>query len=202
MAVLEKELKILIEEDAYVKLKNYFSPTNSVDQINYYFDTDRWELSKNNITLRIREVDESYRLCLKCKKSKSNNLNFSLEYERQINLEQLNEVINNKSSILKLLEEDANKHLKTLNILVEDIKYVGNILNNRLKFSYNQNTIELDRSLFPNQNVSYEIEVEDISSKEESKTILTFLKHLGINYIINDISKYQRFIEAKTKSPC
>lgn len=72
----EYEYKILIPQEKFENLykeysKSYFSThLDKRVQLNYYYDTTDYFLFKNNITLRIRQINENLKLEIKTEKTK------------------------------------------------------------------------------------------------------------------------------------
>ncbi|MEX2104734.1 MAG: CYTH domain-containing protein, partial [Bacilli bacterium] len=66
---VEREWKGRISEAAfhsiieYANHKNY--PYNAAIQVNYYFDTDDYQLRKNNMMVRIRQKEDQYECTMK-----------------------------------------------------------------------------------------------------------------------------------------
>jgi len=63
--MLEFEKKIILNRAEYTFLKDLFKPSAMVTQINYYYDTDSFDMNKNGITCRIREKDSTYKTVIK-----------------------------------------------------------------------------------------------------------------------------------------
>ncbi|MCM3635577.1 CYTH domain-containing protein [Paenibacillus camelliae] len=195
MAITEKELKLLLEHDSFTKILNYAPKCpNPIRQTNYYFDTLDFRLDKAGITLRIRNEDGQWLLCLKIKSKSESRFISSLEIERQISNKEFEYFKSNPSEILGTIAE--KKHDLKMIIDSSEICFLGYIQNERLKVRlFNEYTFELDHSFFPGGNESFELEVEGVNSELECEYILSELKGLGINYHINKKSKYKRFVE-------
>jgi uncharacterized protein YjbK len=200
MIALENELKVLLEEKSYYKLLNEFNNPEPISQVNYYFDSHKWDLYNNNVTLRIREESHKYILCLKSKINSINQYKSSLEIEYEIPSHTANTIIKQNEPISTILNAASKDCLDFLQINISNINLIGNIMNKRTKMDFSQNLkLELDYSIFSGNHRSYELEVENVKSEMECNKILRFLNNLDIKYSLNDVSKYQRFIIAKKK---
>src|SRR5699024_12827782 len=63
---IEIEFKNLLTKEAFdYLLKAFLFPTNGQTQVNYYFETEQFDIQKNKCALRIREKNNTYQLTLK-----------------------------------------------------------------------------------------------------------------------------------------
>ncbi|OOE10093.1 CYTH domain-containing protein [Fictibacillus arsenicus] len=194
----ENELKLLIDEEAYSKLLKHIPLKQQYDQINYYFDTPTHTLNASNITLRIRNQDNKFLLCLKVKNKKNMHSNFlsSLEYENEIDKYVFEEVIKSPFKLSDVIPSEAYNIISKI-INFRELKYIGNIHNSRSQLSlFNEFLFELDKTNFPNNKVCYELEVEGLSTEDDSDKIVDYLNKINIKYSINKASKYSRFIKS------
>ena len=59
--MLEYEIKLLLTREEYICLMEFFVQATSIPkQTNYYFDTDRFDMNRNNVTCRVRQKDGKY----------------------------------------------------------------------------------------------------------------------------------------------
>jgi uncharacterized protein YjbK len=197
MPVIEKELKLLIEEFNYNKLLSL--GTDKIkkfrNQVNYYFDSNELALSKSGVTLRIRSENEKWLLCLKVKSDKNNTYISSNEYETEITSKLFEICKNYPNAITEFLPRDANQLLTDI-INTSDLRFLGSLENKRHYLDLIEKfTFELDHSFFPGGKEYYELEIEGVT-EEDSSLIFNFLTKNNINYNINKKSKYNRFIDA------
>jgi uncharacterized protein YjbK len=197
MPVIEKELKLLIEEFNYNKLLSLGS--NKIkkfkNQVNYYFDSKDLALSKRGITLRIRSENEKWLLCLKVKSDKNNTYISSNEYETDITPNLFEICKESPNLITEFLPGDANQLLSDI-INTNDLRFLGSLENKRHYLDIIEKfTFELDHSFFPGGKEYYELEIEGVT-EEDSTVIFNFLSKNNINFNINKKSKYNRFIDA------
>ncbi|SFS76820.1 CYTH domain-containing protein [Paenibacillus sp. 453mf] len=195
MATIEKELKLLLQHDSYKKIINSVeqNPT-PIRQVNYYFDSHDFKLEKAGITLRIRNEDTHWLLCAKVKSNSNNNFISSTEIETSITELEFEYLKANPSEILKRFKRDE---VDLCNIVdSSELFLLGSIENERLKLKvFSDYTLELDHSIFPGGNESYELEVEGVSSDKDCNNIMNELEKMGIEFYLNNKSKYKRFVE-------
>ncbi|AIQ61690.1 CYTH domain-containing protein [Paenibacillus borealis] len=195
MATVEKELKLLLEQDSYKKILNRVNQQPDViRQTNYYFDTCDFKLEKAGITLRIRNEEKNWLLCMKTKSKTESQFVSSTEIERSISERDFEYYKENPSEILEGITENPVNISSIIN--AEEISLLGSIRNERKKLKlFNEYTIELDHSLFPGGNESFEIEVEGVNTERECDYIMNELRQMGIEFNLNKKSKYKRFVE-------
>lgn len=199
MTAKEQELKLLINNKGFQKLLN-IAECNSIPlrQTNYYFDTPELDLEKNGITLRIRQQNTDWYICLKAKKGKNRHYSFvtSLELENKVTDKALEECRSNPNVIVNYLQKEARLLLQNI-ININKLNLLGFINNERYCMKLFKNFIfELDYSTFPNGIESYELEIEGIKNEAECEDIMNFINSLSINFQINQKSKYKRFIDS------
>jgi uncharacterized protein YjbK len=197
--VVEQELKLLLKENTYqALLKDAQKIHGKVQQENYYFDTLDLKLEKKGITLRIRQEDDRWLLCLKMKNTQNSQSTHvsSLEFESQVSLEIFNICKRKPSSIITWLPKDGASHLIDM---TNDLKLLGSIKNIRYSlqlFKDLNHIFELDHSLFPHGREAFELEIEGIKNEQDTLNIINNIENLGLDYTVNKKSKYKRFVEA------
>lgn len=198
MVTLEKELKLLLEQDSYNIFLSYFnSSTYSVHQINYYFDTIDFTLNNLGITLRIRrENQDNWLLCLKMKiDNMINSFVSSQEIERQISETDFIATQNDPNQILNFFEDELPVSIKS-KLHSTQLRCLGAIENQRQKLNLSEKYIcELDRTLYPGGHEYYEMEFEGVRNDEDCKIIIEKLEEMGLEFKVNKKSKYKRFVE-------
>lgn len=193
----ERELKLLIRDVDYYSIleKSQDRGSSFKKQINYYFDTNNFELNNLGITLRIRKENNDWLLCLKVKKQDNNFISNSDEYEYRVNNKAFQDCSLQPKKILNYISEEA-KQILIRSIDINEIKLLGSINNERHKINILDSYLfELDKSVFPENNLSYELEVEGLNSQEECNHIINFLENIGVELTVNRKSKYKRFVE-------
>ena len=116
----EKEIKIdLVSEERYQRLLHLLGePLRIVNQINRFFDTDDWALSRAGWALRIRRENDSYTLTLKGRKTLGDDDRVVIRMEHETVLaDELAE-----SFIADGLPADSLKKLTSPGIMGDDIE--------------------------------------------------------------------------------
>lgn len=191
----ERELKLLLPEESAKLFLSKFEPFKGIDQENFYFDTISHHLSAVGTTLRIRSEQGTYILCAKIKNRESVGIAVSEEWEERLNVYEFQSICQSPNEILTYLPDEIHRVLSTI-VMGAPILLLGSIRNFRNCLRVNDWIIELDRSVFPNEEVQYEIEVEGVTSEEESIKIQNFLANLDLSCQPSVESKYKRFLKA------
>lgn len=195
----ENELKLLIEKEGYYRALEFFEKVRDpIEQVNYYFESPERFFQKNGITLRVRKIENKYTLTVKIKNSFKNNIVKSYEFHKPISINSFYDAVDNPNHIYKLLNNDAFEAVLTLLGEKKELKYLGYINNKRsvLK-AFNTWEIDLDCTKFPNEFITYEIEVENILNTDE---FINKLNIIGITGQITDKGKYNRFLKLLSDS--
>jgi uncharacterized protein YjbK len=197
-ATNENEIKVMLNEQDYIKILNLSQQScgGKVIQTNYYFDTKEHSLSRNKVTLRVREIGSKYNLTIKIKdKEKTNDkLTVSDEHDFLIDQDTFYGLVKNKYDLLT----EKSEVLEILNRWVdknEKIIYIGKLVTDRIKFRPIQELpqAELDKNAYLGH-TDYELEWET-KNPNEIRIIEEWLTGLGIPFDNNNKSKYGRFIE-------
>lgn len=195
---LEKEIKFLVSEEKFIEILDserlsLLGNPNQVIQNNFYFDTDKFDLCKQNKTLRVRIKKDSYKLTLKCKEDNSQIAN-SMEYSQNLSAEEMSKIFSRGKWPIK-----AKEMLESQKISTETLKPIGDLLTSRITFYYKGWEVCMDRNFYLG-NIDWEIEIEakaEINEKTLSE-IIEILK-LDSNVKHNSFGKYTRFIKSLMK---
>lgn len=200
----EKEIKIIITEDQYKGLYTITANqgSQSVKQVNYYFDTPEFYMCMNSMMLRIREKMGQYILTYKIRKKKTPSGIHSTEYEEVISTEQAQNYLSGKCISLKDIYDKFGIFLpdKVMNY-PEYVYLIGHMETYRAKFHDDNYRVifELDKNIYL-QKIDYEIECE-YSDDSEEKYALEYLNKLGIDAQGEVHGKYRRFIDEVNHPP-
>lgn len=172
---LEIETKVMIDKDTYHHLSSTIEFNNTIKQTNYYYKAN---VNPNNISLRIREINNNFLFTAKQKIG-----NNRMEYEEN------------------LMENNINSDSLTAIYNKLDIKgpftLVGQCqtIRSTLKLTYGE--IMLDHSFF-DWGDDYEIEYEAIDdSKKCQNEFIYWLKNNDIKYTYSTASKTKRALMFK-----
>lgn len=180
---IEIEYKVLLTKNEYETIASSLPfSTNSVIQVNYYFETKQFDFKKQHSALRIREKNNQYTLTLK-----QPHKDGILETHDKLTEEEFNNWMNGNPPPTV----HVGKQLKNMGIKVERINYFGSLTTKRRSFKLEDILYVLDESTY-NGKVDYELEIE-APSKEKGLNVF--------NKIIQDfhispkepITKIERF---------
>lgn len=171
--MIEKEIKVLLSEKQYNKLKDCFEWEDGFTQINYYYE------SNDGITIRIREQD-NLKLQVKIPRQIKSSLHIKDEYEMQI--DKIYEIISSE-----LLKKITNYEFGY------DRKIIGKLKTERkICRKYRNVEICLDKNDYLDM-VDYEIEVE--YTNDYPVEVIEKIKKLGINCEEYSRGKNKRFLQ-------
>lgn len=91
----ESEYKFMIDKNLYCRINNDLNWFKEYEQINYYFLDNSEILKEKNITVRVRNLDECYRLQVKVPMKIKGSLSQKIEYETYLQ-ELPNKIIGNE----------------------------------------------------------------------------------------------------------
>ncbi len=165
---IEIEFKTVLSQNKYEELLKRFNLENNVfKQINYYFDTDDFELNQKQMVLRIRQKGEyRYKVTMKCQGQQG-----AFESHVIITKEQAESMIANGFSTQDFFDDiDFFVTFKT------------SLENYRVSTPYMGGILFLDRCIYCGVE-DYEIEYE-VNSFDEGKIIFEqFLTEHGIDIV-------------------
>lgn len=195
---METELKYkLIHESDYTTLRTHLeneSPGITLHQKNYYYDTEEMHLLKHNAILRARIENEKVVMTFKQQKDKKAGYFVSDEIENNASLDDMNQVLAGKKTVLELCVENRNYVEKLLEN--NELKLIGSFENERKVYRIGDIKLELDKVHFGSGIVDYEIETESEDEKRVREYLDKLMQSLSVNYQTQDKTKYQRFLEA------
>lgn len=169
MVEYENEKKIILNEIEYNALKEHgYCCGEEKTQINYYYDTDDFELNRLGITCRIREKSGEY---IATVKEHRNDKESSVE---------ISEVVGSQydDSFFKKMNIYLQGSLKTVRITSQPFSNIK---------------IMLDRNEYMGI-MDYELEIEFMPQKENLAVCIieTFANYLYFEGIIQDVSEFIR----------
>lgn len=148
---IEIEYKTLLTKQTFDKLKETLPfPHNATKQVNYYFETEDFQLKKNQSAIRIREKKNTMVLTLK-----QPHPDGILETHETLTKEEFTAFLQNNIRY----KDHVGKQLSDLGIDMTDLKYYGVLTTYRRSFVENDLAYVLDESHYGNV-VDYELELE------------------------------------------
>ena len=204
----EREIKIdLVRRGRYERLLRFLGePDKVINQINFFFDTDDWALSRAGWALRIRRENDSYRMTAKGRRE-TGDIRIAVRPEHEIDLELgLAESIIDKGMkigrLRELLDIDLtgieDKDRLEIKILFENERRVYLHKTGLLELE-----IELDRTVFSDNSIAYELEAE-IGEKDSTAAIdavEALLIKLRIPVVYQSESKFARALKKSGSKP-
>ena len=180
---IEIEFKNLLTKEEFERLLVTLDfPEKSQTQINHYFETKDFRLSKEACALRIREKNGQYQLTLK----EPHPEGLLETHDTLTEQEALNWLQGNI-----IVKEHTKKQLEQLNIQIGNLVYYGSLTTERRQVHYKDVLIVLDYSSY-NGHSDYEFELEAPSREIGLQTFNTLLNENSI--IIKETpNKIQRF---------
>lgn len=150
----EIEFKQLLSQSQYQSIYNkYFPEMQPFSQINYYIDTEQFDLRSHKSALRIRVKDDYYEMTLKVPAEVG-----LMEYNFETHV--IPEL--NKELVANDLPLEITKQLNKMNVDVNQLMILGALTTSRLEKEIQGNLLVLDKSDYLNyQDYELEYEVED-----------------------------------------
>lgn len=197
---IEKEVKILVDEKYYNNLRKAAEKLMGVEsrQINYYFDTDKYDLYNNFLMLRIREKNDKYILTLKVVKKFSGNIRTADEIELPVKRNDIQKLMDNPSEFISYYPEIGKTILQNAKITFNRLLYKGSMTTWRMRFPFNNLYFELDKNEYLGV-LDYELECE-IQDDHSMEIVKKFLCENRIPSQDRIKGKYERFVERSINS--
>ncbi len=178
----ETELKSIIDERTYQKVKEAFNWQSVKTQTNYYYTDADGILRQKRIMTRVREVDGKF--VIQVKLHKNENSPMQICDEREYETEDAPDVIDAETA-KRITGEDVGELYK-----------MGSAKTKRRSFYRNGSELCLDKTVYYD-NTDYEVEVE--FEGKMSAEILMRLTMLGVEFNKNCVGKFSRFLKEYEK---
>ncbi len=177
--MLETELKCIITEELFEKIKNNYKWDRVITQTNHYYRALTPILKQNGITFRVREIDNVFKLQIKKHTNSNSPLQICEEYEREL------------ENAPDFFDEVTVFGLTGVN--AGDVYLIGSATTKRYSLMWNNTTeICLDYTTYlDTQDFEIEIEFEGECPVE----LLDEMKRLGIEFKEKSKGKYSRFVQ-------
>ncbi|QQZ08205.1 CYTH domain-containing protein [Heyndrickxia vini] len=187
-SVIEIELKNLVTQEEFIRIKNEFSLTENlfIEQINHYFDSPTFQLKQLGCALRIRKKKNQYELTLKSPAEIG-----LLETNEKINEQLANQLITSG----ELPEGEVKNKLRQLSLPLDNINYFGSLTTNRAEINYKDGLLVFDISSYLNKR-DFEIEYEVADRIIGERIFQELMNQLNIP-IRETENKIVRFYNAK-----
>lgn len=199
----EKEIKLdLSNEENYLKLLDFFQGSKHERQLeNHFFDTEDWALSRSGWALRLREEENSATITAKGTADKGiEKLTVRPEIEQNIPAEVIPVLVKQgiylsdlPASLAKILEDRIAGKRLTERLSFTTYRTVARYETDDTGFVF-----EIDRTLFPDGSVDYELEVEldDMSQFPSAMDAITdIFNQVNIEISCQKDSKFARALK-------
>jgi uncharacterized protein YjbK len=185
---IEIEFKNILTYEEFLRLIYDFNIQKSafIEQTNYYFDTDDFQLKNQKSALRIRYKNGGYTLTLKQQYDQH-----ILETHQTIDNTQFPKVLAGNP----LPEGEVTEVLRKLHIETPEIKYLGELTTNRVELPYRDDLLVLDENHYLGK-IDYELEYESADYNKGQQKFLELLESKKIP-LRETKSKIHRFFTEK-----
>ncbi|RZT23174.1 MULTISPECIES: CYTH domain-containing protein [Fictibacillus] len=169
---IEIEFKNLLTYEEFLQLIDAFEVRKSdfIEQTNYYFDTEDFQLKNHKSALRIRFKKDTYTLTLKQQFEEH-----ILETHQTID----KDIFPNMLNGIPLPHGEVTEVLRKLKIDNDEIKFLGELTTNRVELPYQEGLLVLDENHYLGK-IDYELEYESADYKKGQQIFLKLLKSKNI----------------------
>lgn len=184
--MIENEFKVMLTDEQYEKIIAMYDWNKVLVQINHYYDSDNFDLEKQNITCRVREIDGKYSWQMKFPTYKVLS---RLEFEEP--LDSLPEEIDAD----KATRPNPHRH-----DMLPVVKRLGSLKTTRNVYCFKGGEIDLDKSEYFGK-VDYELEIE-FTDEDAARAVLDEItEKLGLTPNTEErVGKIRRFLDEYSKS--
>jgi uncharacterized protein YjbK len=173
---IERELKLLIDEEVYNKLLHSYDFQNPITQTNTYFDTKNQDVKKQHNAVRIRMIQDKKIFTLKIRKDEYTHY----EFEKEINTENIDDI--NDTEILNWFDQYQIPKNLDPTVSFTTLRYV---------YKFEHGELCLDKTDYKNH-TDYEIEYEYTSDHDGIHFFNSILEKYDLKWIKNCPSKIAR----------
>lgn len=181
--MIEQESKKIISYKEYDRINRLVKWEKEYMQINYYFDTEDFQLAYNGITCRVRDKNSSLYFQIKYPDS-SDNCSARVREENEYKIDCITETIPYDIYIKLHIEKYVSNY--------NDIKLRGSMITYRKECDIGSGAVLfLDKNIYLDK-LDYEIELE--YGVDSTSMLFDFLKIVDINFETVARGKNSRFV--------
>lgn len=173
---IERELKLVIDEQTYKSIMNSYDFHKSIIQTNTYFDTEKQEVKKQHGAVRIRTIEDKKIFTLKIKKDEYTHY----EFEKEIFTNDIKEI--DDPEILNWFKQYQ---------IPQELYPIASFTTLRKTFEFENGELCLDKTTFKNH-IDYEVEYEYTSDHNGIHFFNSILNKYGLKWQKNCPSKIAR----------
>lgn len=173
---IERELKLLIDEEVYNEILHSYDFQNPITQTNTYFDTKNQDVKKQRGAVRIRMIQDKKIFTLKIRKDEYTHY----EFEKEINTENIDDI--NDTEILNWFDQYQ---------IPKNLHPTASFTTLRYVYKFEHGELCLDKTDYKNH-TDYEIEYEYTSDHDGIHFFNSILEKYDLKWIKNCPSKIAR----------
>lgn len=173
----ETEIKSIIDEETYNKVKKAFKWDSVKEQVNNYYTDRNGALAENRIMVRIRVVDDIPKIQVKLHKNENSPLQICEEDEYEI------------EGVPEIIDAETAKRITGMD--AGELYRMGSSATVRHSFKHNGSELCLDKTTYFDK-TDYEVEVE--YEEKMSADLLMQLGELGVAFNKKSVGKFSRFL--------
>ena len=186
---IEIEYKVLLTKTQYERLAKNLPFPAAMTQVNYYFETDQFDLKRNGSALRIRKKNGNYVLTLK----EPHEEGILETHDKLTKAEFFQWIDGNPVAKPHTMEQLQKKEIE-----IEQLNYYGSLTTERKTFTEQNIAYFLDKSYYLEQ-TDYELEIEAPTQKQALNAFLNILETYNIEQK-EPITKNERFFRLLVKT--
>lgn len=176
---IEKEFKLLVDEEVFYKLCSFYPQLQFKKQVNTYYDTIDHQIQKRKGAMRIREVNDEYIFTLKLWKDED-----LLEFECEVD-----------DNTLASLQKDEVQELLTAYDIQGELYELTTLITHRGMIITDDAELCFDINEY-NNHKDYEIEYEYKRDHDGYEVFNKILKQVSLSYTKNCSSKIKRALDS------
>lgn len=186
---MEYEARVMINEEQYLNVKNYYLSRYKNAEIitneNTYFDTKDLYLTEHQMVLRLRKInDDKHELTLKIQEE-----NGCLEINHDLTLIELDKLLNDN----EICGDEIIAKLSEVGVNLKDIKLITTLRTDRIEIPFDKYLLVIDKNYY-NDKVDFNLEVESSSKNYAENYLFLIISQFHIEYKKDYISKSRRAI--------
>lgn len=173
----ETEMKSIIDEETYKRVKRAFNWDSVKEQVNNYYTDENGILREKRVMVRVRVVDGVSKIQVKLHKNAASPLQICEETEYEI------------ENALEVIDADTARNITGMD--VGELRKIGSATTLRRVKRHNGSELCLDMTTYFDK-TDYEAEVE--YEGKMSAELLMKLMNLGVTFDKNSVGKFARFL--------
>lgn len=174
----ETELKCIIDEETFERVKKAFEWEKVFEQENNYYTDNNGTLLKHHIMVRVRVIDGKPELQVKLDKKNSSPLQVCEEYDYEI------------ESVPETIDSETVLEITQMN--VGELHRMGSSVTKRYWLRLGKTELCLDKTTYFGK-TDYEVEAEYVDAV--SSELMDKLARLGVKFNQKSVAKFLRFLK-------